>query len=139
MSVHYHELELVTKGEVDMINIADDVQQVVSSSSINEGIVCIFVPGSTGTLTTIEFEPGLQKDFPRMLNTVAPKGIPYDHHNTWHDDNGHSHVRASLMGPSLTMPIHKGKLIHGTWQQLVFIELDTQPRQRKLIVQIIGE
>jgi len=139
MTVHYHELNLQTKGEVDIINITDEIQKLVSSSSISEGMVCVFVPGSTGTVTTIEFEPGLQQDFPRLLETLAPKGISYEHHKTWHDDNGHSHVRASLMGPSITVPIHKGKLVHGTWQQVVFIELDTRSRQRKLIVQILGE
>ena len=139
MTVYYKEIQLRTQGEVEMLDITNDLQQVISESNIKEGITCVFVPGSTGTLTTIEYEPGLQKDFPRALERIAPKNIHYDHHETWHDDNGHSHVRASLMGPSVTLPIHKGTLMHGTWQQLVFVELDTHPRQRTVCIQIVGE
>jgi secondary thiamine-phosphate synthase enzyme len=90
-------------------------------------------------LTSIEYEPGLIKDLPEALQRIAPKGIKYNHHQTWNDDNGHSHIRASIMGPSLTIPIINGKIVHGTWQQFVFVELDTRPRDRRLIVQIIGE
>jgi len=97
------------------------------------------VPGSTGTLTTIEYEPGLMKDLPKAFERIAPKKEYYNHHETWHDDNGHSHVRASIMGPSITIPIKNGKLLHGTWQQIVFVELDTRPRNRNLIVEIVGE
>ena len=139
MTVYYKEIQLQTQGEVEMLDITNDLQQVISESNIKEGITCVFVPGSTGTLTTIEYEPGLQKDFPRALERIAPKNMHYDHHETWHDDNGHSHVRASLMGPSVTLPIHKGTLMHGTWQQLVFVELDTHPRQRTVCIQIVGE
>jgi secondary thiamine-phosphate synthase enzyme len=95
-------------------------------------------PGRSLPLNTNQ-EPGLLKDIPRALDHIAPKGIDYKHHDTWHDDNGHSHVRASLLGPSITIPLQDGILIHGTWQQIAFIELDTQPRTRKIIVQIVGE
>jgi len=139
MSVHYDEINVRTNGEVDIINITEDAQRIVNKSKIKDGIACIFVPGSTGTLTTIEYEPGLMKDLPRALQKIAPKGEHYDHHETWHDDNGHSHVRASIMGPSITAPIKDGKLLHGTWQQIVFVELDTSPRDRNIIVQIVGE
>ena len=139
MSVYCGEVNIETNGDVDIIDITSDVQDVISKSKIKDGIVCVFVPGSTGSITSIEYEPGLMKDFPRALEKIAPKGIHYDHHETWHDDNGHSHVRASLMGPSTTFPIKNGKLIHGTWQQLVFVELDTGPRNRNIIVQIVGE
>lgn len=139
MSVYYDEINIRTKGEVDIIDITDDLQSVVNKSKLKDGIVCVFVPGSTGTITTIEYEPGLQKDLPRALQKIAPKGEHYDHHETWHDDNGHSHVRASLMGPSLTVPVRNGKLLHGTWQQIVFVELDTRDRNRNIIVQIVGE
>ena len=139
MSVYCGEVNIVTNGDVDIVDITSDVQDVISKSKIKDGIVCVFVPGSTGSITSIEYEPGLMKDFPRALEKIAPKGIHYDHHETWHDDNGHSHVRASLMGPSTTFPIKNGKLIHGTWQQLVFVELDTGPRHRNIIVQIVGE
>ena len=139
MSVYCGEVNIETNGDVDIVDITSDVQDVISKSKIKDGIVCVFVPGSTGTITSIEYEPGLMKDFPRALEKIAPKDVHYDHHETWHDDNGHSHVRASLMGPSTTFPIKNGKLIHGTWQQLVFVELDTGPRNRNIIVQIVGE
>ncbi|UCD13602.1 MAG: YjbQ family protein [Thermoplasmatales archaeon] len=139
MGVYYDEITIQTNGETDMVNLTDDIQSTISKSKLKEGIACIFVGGSTGTVTTIEYEPGLIKDLPRALEKIAPKGIHYDHHETWHDDNGHSHVRASIMGPSLTVPIRKGRVLHGTWQQIVFVELDTGPRTRKIAVQIVGE
>jgi len=139
MSVYFDEVNVETNGEVDIVDITDDVQKILSKSKIKDGIACIFVPGSTGAVTTIEYEPGLLKDLPRALQKIAPKGEHYDHHETWHDDNGHSHVRASIMGPSLTVPIKNGKILHGTWQQIVFIELDTRPRDRTISVQIVGE
>jgi len=139
MSVFYDEINVKTNGEVDIVDITDDIQKIVKKSKLNTGITCVFVPGSTGTITTIEYEPGLMKDLPRALEKIAPKKDYYNHHETWHDDNGHSHVRASLMGPSITIPIKNGKIIHGTWQQIVFVELDTSPRNRNLIVEIIGE
>lgn len=139
MSVYYDEINVKTKGEVDIIDITEYIQKIVDKSKIKNGIGCIFVKGSTGTLTTIEYEPGLMKDLPRALQKIAPKEDHYDHHETWHDDNGHSHVRASLMGPSLTIPIKNGTLLHGTWQQVVFVELDTRSRDRNIIVQIVGE
>jgi secondary thiamine-phosphate synthase enzyme len=139
MASYYEELQFSTKGENDMKDITNDIQQVISSSTLKEGIACVFVPGSTGSLTTIEFEPGLQKDFPQAMNEIAPKNKEYAHHETWHDDNGRSHVKASLMGPGVTLPFHQGKLIHGNWQQIIFIDFDTRPRERKIIVQLIGE
>ena len=139
MSVYYEEITIETKGEVDIIDITDQLQQVVQKSKLKQGIICVFIGGSTGTLTTIEYEPGLQKDFPQALERIAPKKIYYAHHETWHDDNGHSHIRASLMGPSITIPIQNGRILHGTWQQIVFVELDTSPRTRKISCQIVGE
>jgi len=139
MSVYHDELTIQTKREGEIIDLTDEVEKLVHLSHIQDGLACIFVPGSTGAVTTMEYEPGLLKDIPRALERLAPKNMPYDHHETWHDDNGRSHVRASILGPSLTVPVHDGHLIHGTWQQLVFIELDTQPRTRKLVIHIIGE
>ncbi len=139
MSSYNNEINIKTKGEVDIIDITSQIQGIINKSKIKNGIACIFVPGSTGSITTMEYEPGLKKDFPRALQKIAPKDNHYDHHETWHDDNGHSHVRASLMGPSLAIPLIDGRLIHGTWQQIVFIELDTSPRNRNLIVQIVGD
>ena len=139
MSVYYDEINIKTKGEVDIINLTEDAQVIVNKSKIKNGIACIFIPGSTGAITTIEYEPGLKKDLPKILQKLVPKNEHYDHHETWHDDNGHSHVRASLIGPSITIPIKEGKLVHGTWQQIVFIELDTSQRERSIIIQIVGE
>ena len=139
MGVYSDEINIKTDGEVGILDITGEIQNIVDKSKLNDGIACIFVPGSTGAITTIEYEPGLMKDLPRALETIAPKGIYYNHHETWHDDNGHSHVRASLMGPSITVPFQNKKLVHGTWQQIVFVELDTRPRNREIIVQIVGE
>lgn len=139
MGVYCDEINIETNGETDIVDITSKVQKIITISKIKNGIVCIFVPGSTGSITTIEYEPGLMKDLPRALEKIAPKNIHYDHHETWHDDNGRSHVKASIMGPSSTFPIKNAKLIHGTWQQLVFIELDTRPRNRNIIVNIVGE
>jgi secondary thiamine-phosphate synthase enzyme len=139
MATYYKELNFSTKGENDMIDITNDIQHVITESKLSEGIVCVFCPGSTGSITTIEFEPGLQQDFPEALNDIAPKDKYYAHHETWHDDNGRSHVKASLMGPSITIPFHKKKLLHGTWQQVVFIDFDTQPRNRQIIIQLLGD
>jgi secondary thiamine-phosphate synthase enzyme len=139
MSVYTDEINIETQGEVDIIDITGKIQNIINKSKIKEGITCVFVPGSTGTITTIEYEPGLMKDLPKALQKIAPKEEYYNHHETWHDDNGHSHIRASLMGPSITIPVKNGQLIHGTWQQIVFIELDTSPRSRNIVVQIVGE
>lgn len=114
------------------------MSNVVKDSNIENGIVTIFVAGSTAAITTIEYEPGLIKDFPEMLSRIIPKNIEYEHDNTWHDGNGHSHVRASLVGPSLTVPIIDSKLTLGTWQQIVLLEMDTRPRNRTLILQIMS-
>ena len=139
MVVFSEDITIETNGEVHLVDITQNVQQVVTASGVANGLLCVFVPGSTGTLTTIEYEPGLQKDLPLALERIAPKDHYYHHQETWRDDNGHSHIRASLMGPSITIPIRKGTVVHGTWQQLVFIELDTRPRSRTLVVQVIGE
>lgn len=131
-------ISLRTKGEADMVNITDQLARSVRDSKLKDGVATVFVPGSTGALTTVEYEPGLLQDFPDMLDRVAPRDIEYEHEKRWHDGNGHSHVRASLIGPSLTVPFEEGRLTLGTWQQIVFIELDTRSRSRQLIVQVIG-
>jgi secondary thiamine-phosphate synthase enzyme len=139
MGVYHKQFTIKTRGEGDIIDITDDVQQAAKYSRFQKGIVCVFVPGSTGAIITLEYEPGLLQDIPRALENIAPSGSDYKHHETWHDDNGRSHVRASLLGPSITIPLQDGVLLHGTWQQIGFIELDTQPRTRKIIIQIVGE
>ena len=132
-------IKVETEGETEILDITDDVARVVENSKIQNGIVTVFVIGSTAALTTMEYEPGLVKDFPDMLQRIAPKELDYEHEKRWHDGNGHSHVRASLVGPSITIPIVNGTLAHGTWQQIVLIELDVRHRSRKLLAQIMGD
>jgi secondary thiamine-phosphate synthase enzyme len=132
-------ISLQTKGENQMINITHEVVSAVRETRMKDGIVTVFIPGATGALTTIEYEPGLLEDFPNMLERVAPKNASYEHEKRWHDGNGHSHVRASLIGPSITIPFINRELTLGTWQQIVFIELDIHNRNRNLVIQIIGE
>jgi secondary thiamine-phosphate synthase enzyme len=129
---------LSSKGENDIIDITNNVEKILLESKLKNGIITLFVVGSTVAITTIEYEPGLQQVFPNMLEKIAPKGIEYQHDNTWHDGNGHSHLKASLIGPSLTIPFINGQTSLGTWQQIVFVELDTRSRERKIVVQIIG-
>jgi secondary thiamine-phosphate synthase enzyme len=133
------QLSVNTRGEGDILDVTEDVAEAVIESSLKNGVVTIFVPGSTGALTTIEYEPGLLKDLPNVLERVAPKRLEYEHERRWHDGNGHSHVRASIIGPCLTVPFVNGRLTLGTWQQIVFLELDVHSRSRQLILQIIGE
>ena len=135
---HKGVIELNTKGEMDIIDITHDVQEIVEESGIENGIVLIFCPGSTGAITTIEYEDGLLYDLPQALEKIAPKNAYYRHEEKWHDGNGHSHVRASIIGPSLTVPIENRRLILGTWQQIVFVECDVRARRRKIIVHIVG-
>ncbi|MCW3997752.1 MAG: secondary thiamine-phosphate synthase enzyme YjbQ [Candidatus Bathyarchaeota archaeon] len=139
MTIITKTLSFQTKGENDILDITDDIIETVNTTKLDNGIVTIFVPGSTGALTTIEYEPGLLIDLPNILEKIAPKSLLYEHEKRWHDGNGHSHVRAALIGPSLTVPFVDGTLTLGTWQQIVFLELDARSRRRKLIVQIIAE
>ena len=138
MKVISKTIQLSSKGQDDIIDITKQVSHVIKDSNIENGTVTIFVAGSTAAITTIEYEPGLINDFPEMLSRIIPKNIEYEHDNTWHDGNGHSHVRASLVGPSLTVPIINSKLTLGTWQQIVLLEMDTRPRNRTLILQIMS-
>jgi secondary thiamine-phosphate synthase enzyme len=139
LKVETKRIRFKTNGEGDIINVTEKVREVIENVNLKSGIVTVFVPGSTGAVTTIEYEPGLLKDFPAMLERIAPKNIYYRHEEMWHDGNGHSHVRAALIGPSLTVPFENKKLLLGTWQQIVFLELDVRKRDRELILQIIGE
>ncbi len=139
MDVVTSRISFHTDGETDIVNITDQLEESIRDSRLKEGVATVFVPGSTGALTTIEYEPGLLEDFPDMLDRVAPRDIEYEHEKRWHDGNGHSHVRASLIGPSITIPFQNGKPTLGTWQQLVFIELDARSRSRQVVVQIMGK
>jgi secondary thiamine-phosphate synthase enzyme len=138
MNVITKTTRIKTRGENDMIDITGQTSKA-EESKLRDGIVTVFVSGSTAAITTIEYEPGLTQDFSRMLSRIAPIDIEYEHDNTWHDGNGHSHVRASLIGPSLTIPFKDGDLILGTWQQIVLLETYTRHRERKIILQIIGQ
>jgi len=139
MAVETRELNFKTKGEVQLIDITDRVAKNLEKGRIKNGIVNIHVPGATGAITTIEYEPGLLDDFPDALERLFPKDLVYQHHLRWHDGNGHSHVRASMLGPSLTVPFNDKKMILGTWQQIIFCELDVRQRDRKIVLQIIGD
>ena len=139
MAVITKQIKISSKSENDIINITEQVADAISESGISNGTITVFVSGSTGAITTIEYEPGLVKDFPEMLSRVAPDDINYEHEQRWHDGNGRSHVKASLVGPSLTVPFKDRQLLLGTWQQIVFLELDTKARTRTLVLQIIGE
>jgi secondary thiamine-phosphate synthase enzyme len=139
MVVESKSLSLQTHSEGEIVDITSKVQVIVEKARVRDGVAFLFVPGSTGALTTIENETGLLTDFPALLERLIPRGIPYEHEKRWHDGNGHSHVRASMIGPDLFVPFGKGKLMLGTWQQIVFVELDVRPRDRTVLVQLMGE
>jgi len=132
-------INIRTKGENDLIDITPHIANIVKESKLKDGIVNVFVIGSTAAITTSEYEPGLIKDLPSILERIAPKDLSYEHQKMWHDNNGHSHVKASLIGPSLTIPFIDSMLILGTWQQVVLLELDIRARERTIIIQLLGE
>jgi secondary thiamine-phosphate synthase enzyme len=132
-------IQVDTAGRVDVVDISSHVRKLLADSKLKEGLATVFVPGSTATVTTIEYEPGLVADLTKALERIAPQNINYAHNQRWHDDNGHSHIRASFLKPSVTVPFSNNTLMLGTWQQLVFIELDVRPRNRTIIVQFIGD
>ena len=136
IATRYMEFE-THSGEV--LDITDEVQEALEKTSLKTGVVTVFVTGATAAVTTIEYEDGLVADLGDALQRIAPVEIDYAHNERWHDGNGHSHIRASLLGPSLTVPFCEGRLMLGTWQQIVFLELDNRPRKRKVVVQIMGE
>ncbi|MFW9810261.1 MAG: secondary thiamine-phosphate synthase enzyme YjbQ [Candidatus Thorarchaeota archaeon] len=139
MSTHNDSIAIETRGDCDMIDITHSVAETVRKSGLKTGICTIFCTGSTGSITTIEYEDGLLKDFPEAMERLAPKDAVYEHHLRWRDGNGHSHVRASILGPSLTIPFVNGKLTLGTWQQITFVDFDNKPRNRRLEIVLIGE
>ncbi len=132
-------IELNTQGNTDVLNITHQCSEIVKSSEIKDGVLTVFNPGSTGSVTTIEYEPNLVKDLKEVLEKIAPANKRYHHHETWHDDNGHSHMRSTLMGPSLSVPFIDSELTLGTWQQIIFCDFDTKPRNRRLVLQLVGE
>jgi len=139
MKVFQEEVHIKTKGEADVVDITDLVEKVVKKSGIRNGIAHIFAIGSTAAISTMEYEPGLKQDLPEALERIAPKGAEYKHHLRWGDYNGHSHVRATILGPSLNVPVQNGSLVLGTWQQVIFVELDVRSRSRRIMVTVMGE
>ncbi len=138
MEILTDKIALQTRGHTHIIDITEQVSELLAQNQFQEGQVTVFVPGSTGGLTTIEYEPGLLQDLPEFLETIIPAGKRYHHDATWHDGNGYAHLRAALIKPSLTVPFANGRLLLGTWQQIIFIDFDNRPRSRKLIVQFLG-
>ena len=132
-------IQLRTRGDGDVHDITRQVAGAVQASDLKDGIVTVFVRGSTGAVSTVEYEPGLVADLGDYFDRAVPPDIPYQHDRRWHDGNGHSHVRATLLGPSLTVPFVDGRLTLGTWQQIVFLDFDVRPRSRELVVQVMGE
>jgi secondary thiamine-phosphate synthase enzyme len=137
--VRTSEISFQTSGPGDMIDITARMNQTVIESGITSGTITAFAPGATTGITTIEYEPGLIEDFPALMEKLAPSDVAYEHDNTWHDGNGFSHLRSALIGPDITVPFVAGKMTLGTWQQVIFCEFDNRPRQRTVVLQIIGE
>ncbi len=137
--VYQQEIQIHTSGHSDMHNVTEEVARVVRDSRVRQGIVHIFNIGSTGAVGTIEFEPGLEEDLPTLLDQLIPPSRDYGHERAWHDGNGHSHLQATLLGPSLSLPIEEGRLPLGTWQQVFLLECDVRPRQRRVALTIMGE
>jgi len=136
---YQQQISLSTKGHGDMHDLTEQIAVIVNSSGIKTGLMHVFNVGSTAALGTIEFEPGLQRDLPAILDKLIPPSRSYGHEQTWHDGNGHSHLQATLLGPSLTVPIAEGKLVLGTWQQVSHLECDVRGRQRTLVVTVVGD
>ncbi len=139
MTVESQVVRIETQKEGEILDITDQLQTIVENGTIKNGVVFLFVPESTAALTTIEYESGLLADLPSTLERVAPRDGSYEHERRWHDGNGHSHIRASLIGPDLSVPFEGKRLMLGTWQQIVFIEFDVRPRDRTIIVHSMGE
>ncbi len=138
MAVKSTSFQINTKGKTDILDITNKVQEEVSASEIKDGTATLFVPGSTAGVTTIEYESGALMDLKRALERLAPEGIHYDHDSRWGDGNGFSHVRAALLGASLSVPFNDRRLLLGTWQQIVIIDFDNRPRSRNVLIQIVG-
>jgi len=138
MEIKTFSISVSTKGNCDIIDITDDVNAIIVDNKFTEGSAVIFVGGSTAGITTIEYEPGLLKDYPKFFERIAPVNMNYEHDNTWHDGNGHSHVRAAIQGASLTVPFSNGRLLLGTWQQIILVDFDNRSRKREITVQLIG-
>jgi secondary thiamine-phosphate synthase enzyme len=136
--VWQHQIQIRTKGHGDMHDLTEQVGRVVARSGVRAGVAHVFCVGSTAAVGAIEFEPGLQRDLPEALDRLLPPSRDYGHEQTWHDGNGHSHLQATLLGPSLTVPVTDGRLVLGTWQQVIHLECDVRPRERTVVVTVLG-
>lgn len=139
MAIVTDTIAVQTKGDSDILDLTPKVQALVDRHRVRHGQALVFVSGSTAGITTVEYEPGLLHDLPAAFERIAPRDMPYQHEEAWHDGNGHSHVRASLLGPSLLVPVKDGRLLLGTWQQVVLVDFDNRPRRREIVVQLSGE
>ena len=139
MDIKTFEFPVKTKGFTDIIDITTQVEKILNDSRFTEGSILIFASGATAGITTIEYEPGLLKDYPEFFEKIIPSNVSYAHDETWHDGNGFSHIRASLQGASFTVPFSGGKLLLGTWQQIILVDFDNRSRNRKVVVQITGK
>jgi secondary thiamine-phosphate synthase enzyme len=137
--IYQREIQLQTSAHGQMHDVTSEVAQVVEGSRVQTGLVNIFNVGSTGAVGTIEFEPGLEEDLPSMLDKLFPPSRAYGHERAWQDGNGHSHLQATMLGPSLTVPVNRGRLVLGTWQQIFHLECDIKPRSRSIVVTVTGE
>lgn len=137
--VYQREIHLKTSNHGQMHDLTNDVSRIVAESHVRAGLVQLFNVGSTAALGTVEYEPGLLKDLPQLLDKLVPPSLEYGHERTWHDGNGHSHLQATLLGPSLTVPVRNGRLVLGTWQQIFHLECDVRPRHRTVMVTVMGE
>ncbi|MGQ9591313.1 MAG: secondary thiamine-phosphate synthase enzyme YjbQ [Planctomycetota bacterium] len=138
MEIATDSIQVSTRGDCEIVDLTEKIAACVKKHRFVEGQVLVFVSGSTAGLTTVEHEPGLLKDLPELFERLAPRGARYHHEETWHDGNGHAHVRASLLGPSIAIPFREGELLLGTWQQVILIDFDNRPRRREVVLQITG-
>lgn len=138
MEIHTTTISVSTRGNCEILDITEKVATLITKNDFVEGNALIFAGGSTAGITTIEYEPGLLKDYPKFFEKIIPSNVNYEHDNTWHDGNGHSHIRASIQGASLTVPFAEGRLLIGTWQQIVFVDFDNRSRKREIIIQLFG-
>jgi len=139
MEIITERITVATRGNSDVVNLTDRIAAFIRAHRLQTGNVMIFVSGSTASVSTTEYEPGLIKDIPEAMDRIAPRSHRYHHDDTWHDGNGHAHVRATVLGPSLTVPFDGGELLLGTWQQIILLDFDTRPRSREVVIQAIGK
>ncbi len=137
--VHQQQITFQTSGHRHMHDLTGEVAEIVGGSGVTTGIAAVFALGSTAAVSVVEFEPGLMRDVPEILDRLMPPSLQYGHEQAWHDGNGHSHLQATLLGPSLSVPISDGRLVLGTWQQIFHLECDVRPRQRTVVVTVTGE